>query len=254
MEGVIDTLFVDEAGQLSLADALAAGTCARNVVLLGDQQQLAQVSQGIHPEGAAASVLEHLLGGEDTVPPERGLFLSRTWRMNAAICRFVSEMSYEGRLHPVQEVAHHNLNGEEGLRFIPVEHSGNRQSSLEEAEVVRREVERLGVENVLVVTPFNAQVRCLSAVLPAGTRVGTVDKFQGQEAPAVIFSMATSSGDDLVRSIGFLFSRNRLNVAISRAQALAVLVASPKLLEVRCRTIEDMRLVNALCRFVELAG
>jgi len=254
MEGVIDTLFVDEAGQLSLADALAAGTCARNVVLLGDQQQLAQVSQGIHPEDAGVSVLEHLLAGEDTVPPERGLFLSRTWRMNAAICRFVSEMSYEGRLHPVPECEHRSLNGEKGLHFIPVEHSGNRQSSPEEAEVVRREVERLGVGNVLVVTPYNAQVRCLSAVLPRGARVGTVDKFQGREAPAVIFSMATSSGDDLVRSIGFLFSRNRLNVAISRAQSVAVLVASPKLLEVRCRTIEDMRLVNALCRFVELAG
>ncbi len=131
LEGVVDTLFVDEAGQLSLADALAAGTCARNIVLLGDQQQLAQVSQGIHPEGAAASVLEHLLDGEDTVPPERGLFLSRTWRMNAAICRFVSEMSYEGRLHPVPECEHRSLNGEEGLRFIPVEHSGNRQASLE---------------------------------------------------------------------------------------------------------------------------
>ena len=254
MDGVVDTLFVDEAGQLSLADALAAGTCARNIVLLGDQQQLSQVSQGVHPEGAGVSVLEHLLAGEDTVPPDRGLFLSRTWRMNAAICQFVSEMSYEGRLHPVPECEHRNLNGEEGLRFIPVEHSGNRQSSPEEAEVVRREVERLGAENVLVVTPYNAQVRCLSAVLPPGTRVGTVDKFQGQEAPAVIFSMATSSGDDLVRNIGFLFSRNRLNVAISRAQAVAVLVASPKLLEVRCRTIEDMRLVNALCRFVELAS
>jgi uncharacterized protein len=253
LEGVVDTLFVDEAGQLSLADALAAGTCARNVVLLGDQQQLAQVSQGIHPEGAEASVLEHLLDGEDTVPPERGLFLSRTWRMNAAICRFVSEMSYEGRLHPVPECADRTLNGQSGLRFVPVEHSGNRQSSPEEAEAVAREVERLGPKNVLVVTPFNAQVKCLSAALPAETRVGTVDKFQGQEAPAVIFSMATSSGDDLVRSIGFLFSRNRLNVAISRAQAVAVLVASPKLLEIRCRTIEDMRLVNALCRFVELA-
>jgi predicted RecB family nuclease len=254
MEGVVDTLFVDEAGQLSLADALAAGTSARNVVFLGDQQQLAQVSQGIHPEGADVSVLEHLLAGEDTVPADRGLFLSKTWRMNAAICQFVSEMSYEGRLHPVPECEHRNLNGEEGLRFIPVEHSGNRQASPEEAEVVAGEVERLGVGNVLVVTPYNAQVRLLSAVLPSGTRIGTVDKFQGQEAPAVIFSMATSSGDDLARSIGFLFSRNRLNVAISRAQSVAVLVASPKLLEIRCRTIEDIRLVNALCRFAELAS
>jgi len=249
----IDTLFVDEAGQLSLADALAAGTCARNVVLLGDQQQLAQVSQGIHPEGAGASVLEHLLAGEDTVPPDRGLFLGRTWRMHPAICKFVSEMSYEGRLHPVPECSTHNVKGEAGLRFIPVEHSGNRQASPEEAEVIAREVARFRPEDVLVVAPYNAQVRCLRAVLPETVRVGTVDKFQGQEAPVVFFSMATSSGDDLVRSISFLFSRNRLNVAISRAQALAVLVASPKLLEIRCRTIEDMRLVNALCRFVELA-
>jgi uncharacterized protein len=153
----------------------------------------------------------------------------------------------------VPECSSHNVNGEAGLRFIPVEHSGNRQASPEEAEVIAREVARFRPEDVLVVAPYNAQVRCLRAVLPEAVRVGTVDKFQGQEAPVVFFSMATSSGDDLVRSIGFLFSRNRLNVAISRAQALAVLVASPKLLEIRCRTIEDMRLVNALCRFVELA-
>jgi predicted RecB family nuclease len=250
----VDTLFVDEAGQMSLADALAAGTSARNVVLLGDQQQLAQVSQGIHPDGAGASVLEHLLAGEDTVPPERGLFLSHTWRMNKAICRFVSEMSYEGRLQPVPECAERSINGESELRYIPVEHKGNRQQSREEADVIAREAARFPPQDVMVVTPYNAQVRCLSAALPAGVRVGTVDKFQGQEAPVVFFSMATSSGDDLVRSIGFLFSRNRLNVAISRAQALAVLVCSPKLLEIRCRTIADMRLVNALCRFVELAS
>jgi predicted RecB family nuclease len=252
-EAEIDTLFVDEAGQLSLADALAAGTSARNIVLLGDQQQLAQVSQGMHPEGAGASVLEHLLGGEDTVSPDRGLFLGRTWRMHPAICKFVSEMSYEGRLHPVPECATHKANGESGLRFISVEHSGNRQASREEADVIAREVARFQPQDVLVVAPYNTQVRCLRAALPETIRVGTVDKFQGQEAPVVFFSMATSSGDDLVRSIGFLFSRNRLNVAISRAQALAVLVASPKLLEVRCGSIEDMRLVNALCRFVELA-
>jgi predicted RecB family nuclease len=250
----VDTLFVDEAGQLSLADALAAGTCARNLVLLGDQQQLAQVSQGIHPEGAGVSVLEHLLEGEDTVSPDRGLFLSQTWRMHPAICEFVSEMSYAGRLHPVPECSTHKVNGEAGLRFIAVSHSGNRQASREEAEVIAREVARFRPEDVLVVAPYNAQVRCLRAALPEAVRVGTVDKFQGQEAPVVVFSMATSSGDDLVRSIGFLFSRNRLNVAISRAQALAVLVASPKLLEIRCRIIEDMRLVNALCRFVELAN
>jgi predicted RecB family nuclease len=270
MEGVVDTLFVDEAGQVSLADALALGTCAKNIVLLGDPQQLGQVSQGIHPEGAAVSVLEHLLGGEDTVPPDRGLFLSRTWRMHPEICRFISETSYEGRLHSVPETERQRIDSPgltgTGLRWLPVEHEGNRGSSVEEADRIAGELEqliggtftdrdgrerRIGYDDVLVVTPYNAQVRCLRARLGPRARIGTVDKFQGQEAPVVFFSMATSSGDDLPRNLEFLFSRNRLNVAISRAQALAVLVSSPKLLEIRCRTIDQMRMVNALCRFVE---
>jgi uncharacterized protein len=272
MQGVVDTLFVDEAGQVSLADALAVGTCARNVVLLGDPQQLSQVSQGIHPEGAAVSVLEHLLGGEDTVPADRGLFLSRTWRMHPDVCDFISETSYEGRLHAVPETERQRIDSPglsgTGLRWLPVEHEGNRGSSAEEADRIAAELElliggtfvdrggvehRIGWDNVLVVTPYNAQVRALSARLDKRARIGTVDKFQGQEAPVVFFSMATSSGDDLPRNLEFLFSRNRLNVAISRAQSLAVLVASPKLLEIRCRTIEQMRMVNALCRFVEEA-
>ncbi len=272
MEDVVDTLFVDEAGQVSLADALAVGTCARNVVLLGDPQQLGQVSQGIHPEGAAASVLVHLLGDEDTVPPERGLFLSRTWRMHPEVCRFISETSYEGRLHAVpacelQRIDTPGLVGT-GLRWLAVEHEANRASSIEEADRIAAELEqliggtftdcdglerRIGYEDVLVVTPYNAQVRCLRKRLGRRARIGTVDKFQGQEAPVVFFSMATSSGEDLPRNVEFLFSRNRLNVAISRAQSLAVLFASPKLLEIRCRTIEQMRMVNALCRFVEEA-
>jgi predicted RecB family nuclease len=272
MTGVVDTLFVDEAGQCSLADALAVGTCARNVVFLGDPQQLAQVSQGIHPPGAESSVLEHLLDDADTVPPERGLFLSRTWRMHPDVCRFVSETSYDGRLHSVDPCARQRIDSRglagTGLSWIPVEHAGNRASSPEEAARIAAELEqliggrfmdrdgrehRLGWEHVLVVTPYNAQVRCLARRLGRRARIGTVDKFQGQEAPVVFFSMATSSGDDLPRGLDFLFSRNRLNVAISRAQSLAVLVASPQLLEIRCRTIEQMRMVNALCRFAEQA-
>jgi len=269
----IDTLFVDEAGQVSLADALALGTCEQNIVLLGDPQQLGQVSQGMHPEGAAASVLEHLLGGDDTVPADRGLFLSLTWRMHPDVCRFISETSYDGRLHAVPETERQRVDSPglagTGLRWLSVEHEGNRGSSVEEADRVAAELDlliggtftdrngrerRIGYEDVLVVTPYNAQVRCLRARLGPRTRIGTVDKFQGQEAPVVFFSMATSSGDDLPRNLEFLFSRNRLNVAISRAQALAVLVASPQLLEIRCRTIEQMRMVNALCRFVEDAA
>nr|MBA2474354.1 TM0106 family RecB-like putative nuclease [Actinomycetota bacterium] len=268
-EAGIDTLFVDEAGQVSLADALAMGTCARNLVLLGDPQQLAQVSQGTHPRGVGASVLEHLLDGEETIPPERGLFLGVTWRMHPDVCGFVSEISYEGRLHSAERCSRQGTSFGTGLRFLPVEHGASRQSSREEADRIAEEIARLvggtytsceGVTrrltyaDVLVVAPYNAQVRCLRAALPEAVQVGTVDKFQGQEAPIVFFSMATSSGDDLPRNLGFLFSRNRLNVAISRAQCLAVLVASPRLLEIRCRNVGEMRLVNALCRFVEVAG
>jgi uncharacterized protein len=272
MDGVVDTLFVDEAGQVSLADALAVGTAARNVVLLGDPQQLSQVSQGIHPPGAEASVLEHLLDGADTVPPDRGLFLSRTWRMHPDVCRFISETSYDGRLQSVEDGARQRIDSPglsgTGLRWLPVDHAGNRGSAPEEADRIAAELEcliggrytdrdgrehRLGWGDVLVVTPYNAQVRTLRKRLGRHARVGTVDKFQGQEAPVVFFSMATSSGEDLPRNLEFLFSRNRLNVAISRAQSLAVLVASPRLLDIRCRTIEQMQMVNALCRFVEEA-
>lgn len=268
-----DYLFVDEAGQIALADALAVGGCARNLVFLGDPQQLPQVVQGVHPEGTGVSVLEHLLGDDGTIPPARGLFLAETWRMHPDVCGFVSQVMYGSRLHSEasrarQRVDAPGLTGT-GLRFLPVEHAGNSQRSAEEAEAVREVMEQLlrgaftdheGVArpltlaDVLVVAPYNAQVRQLADTLPEGARVGTVDKFQGQQAAVVVFSMATSSGDELPRGLEFLFSRNRLNVAVSRAKALAVLVASPRLLTVRCHTADQMRMVNALCRFVEIAG
>ncbi|MBD0349280.1 MAG: AAA family ATPase, partial [Thermoleophilia bacterium] len=265
----IDTLFVDEAGQVSLADALAMGTCARNVVLLGDPQQLAQVSQGTHPKGTDASVLEHLLGDEDTIPADRGLFLGFTWRMHPDVAAFVSETSYEGRLHAAERCARQGTAVGTGIRFVEVAHEANRVSSPEEAARVRKEIDALvgldytdcdGVtrplrySDFMVVAPYNAQVRCLRAALPEAVPVGTVDKFQGQEAPVVFYSLASSSGEDVPRGLEFLFSRNRLNVAISRAKCLAYVVASPRLLDVRCRTVDQMRLANALCRLVELAG
>ena len=269
MDGQVDTLFVDEAGQVSLADALAMGTCAQNLVLLGDPQQLAQVAQGTHPEGAGVSVLEHVLGEDLTIPPERGLFLGFTWRMHEDVCRFVSETSYEGRLHPADECGRQRTSFGTGLRSLAVPHEGNRASSSEEADRIADQIELLrggtwtdceGVEHpirgrdILVVAPYNAQVRCLRAKLPESVAVGTVDKFQGQEAPIVFFSMATSSGENLPRNLEFLFSRNRLNVAVSRARCLVYLVCSPKLLEINCRTVGQMRMVNGLCRFVELAS
>jgi len=270
-DGALDVLVIDEAGQVSLADALAVGTSAHNLVLLGDPQQLPQVSQATHPDGAGASVLAHLLGEHLTIPPERGLFLEQTWRMHPAVCVFISELAYGMRLVSApgrerQRVDSPGLSGA-GLRYLPVEHAGNSQRALEEAEIIAREVTQLvggtftdaegvthelGLEHILVVTPYNAQVQALLAALPPGAQVGTVDKFQGREAAVVFFSMATSSGDDLPRDLAFLFSRNRLNVAISRARALAVLVASPKLLQVRCKDAAEMRMVNGVARFVEM--
>ncbi|HZQ64108.1 MAG TPA: TM0106 family RecB-like putative nuclease [Gaiellaceae bacterium] len=259
LDGTVDYLFVDEAGQVSLADAVAMATCARNVVLVGDPQQLAQVTQGTHPVGAGASVLQHLLAGHRTIPPDRGLFLERTFRLHPDVCAYVSEEFYEGRLvpDPVTETRTTPLGT--GLRWLPVEHEACRQESRAEADRVQKEVERLlaaglAPDELMVVVPYNAQVNLLRDLLPPEVPVGTVDKFQGQQAKVVLYSLTSSSGEDVPRGLEFLLSRNRLNVAISRAQCLAYLVCSPRLLEVNCRTVEQMRLANALCRFVELAG
>jgi superfamily I DNA and/or RNA helicase len=233
-------------------------TCARNVVLVGDPQQLGQVLQGTHPDGTEDSVLEHLLAGQATIPPDRGLFLERTFRLHPHVCDYISEEFYEGRLLPDTVTSGRTTPFGTGLRYLPVEHDACRQESATEAEAVAAGIARLleaGVRptEIKVVAAFNAQVQRLRAVLPAEVEVGTVDKFQGQEALVVFFSMASSSGEDIPRGLGFLLSRNRLNVAVSRAQALAYLACSPRLLEVDCKTIPHMRLANALCRFVELA-
>jgi uncharacterized protein len=253
-EQTLDHLFIDEAGQVSLADALAMGTAARNLVLVGDPQQLDQVIQGVHPDGSDASVLRHLIGDEQTIPPDRGLFLERTFRLHPDLCTYISEEFYEGRLQPAPECATRTTPFGTGLRFVPVEHESCRQESpAEAARVVKLVNELRGAGEVIVVSPYNAQVNLLRERLGDRVRVGTVDKFQGQEADVVIYSMASSSGDDIPRGLEFLLSRNRLNVAISRARSLAYLVCSPRLLEVNAHTIPQMRLANALCRFVELA-
>jgi len=273
----VDVLFVDEAGQMSLANVLAAAQGARSVVLLGDPQQLEQPQKGSHPEGADVSALEYLVGvdGRKTIDPERGLFLGETWRLHPAICAYTSELFYEGRLLPRAGLERQALVGPTrfagaGLWFEPVEHEGNRGSSAEEVERVRAivaELQRDGVgwtddtgavralalEDILVVAPYNAQVADLSAALPPGARVGTVDRFQGQQAPVVIYSLATSSAEDAPRGMEFLYSLNRLNVATSRARCAAILVANPRLFEPECRTPAQMRLANAFCRYREVA-
>jgi uncharacterized protein len=274
-DGTLDYLFIDEAGQVSLADALALGTAARNVVLLGDPQQLPQVSQGAHPKGSSVSALEHLLAGDQTIPPQRGVFLDRTWRLHPRITEFCSELMYDGRLESVEGLERQRIVGAaenaaelegSGIRWVPVEHAGRSQSSVEEADRIAelvhglenaRYVDAEGAEHplrpedIMVVTPFNAQLKCLEARLPAGIRCGTVDKFQGQEAQVVFFSLATSSGEEVPRSLEFLLSRNRLNVAVSRARCLAAVIANPQLLDIDCTTTEQMRLINAMCRVAE---
>jgi uncharacterized protein len=265
-----DYLFVDEAGQVSLANLIAMGTAAKNVVLVGDPMQLSQPIQAAHPGDTGLSALEYALCDHATVPPDRGIFLPITRRMHPAICQYISELVYEGRLHSDEGASKQKLSVQPGhpvlrpaaLRFVEVMHEGNSQSSAEEADALaaiyqdllgREFCDRDGIKRVvgpheiLVVSPYNAQVNLLGRTLPSAARVGTVDKFQGQEAPICLISMATSSGDDLPRNIEFLFSVNRLNVAISRAQAVSVVFASPKLLDVPCKSIDEMRLVNALC-------
>lgn len=273
----LDFLFVDEAGQVSLANLIAMGTSAKNIVLLGDQMQLGQPIQGMHPGHSGESSLEYLLQGQATIPPDCGIFLGTTWRMHPAVCRFLSDAVYDSRLQPephnasrvmvLDKEAHPALKPA-GVAFIEAEHEARSQSSAEEAAIVRSLVENLltqrfrdknGLEhpitldNILVVAPYNVQVNLLKRTLPEGARIGTVDKFQGQEAEVVIISMTTSSGDCLPRFVDFLFSKNRLNVAISRARSLAIIVANPNLLSVKCRSPEDMALVNTLCWVQEYA-
>jgi predicted RecB family nuclease len=267
LDGELDTLVVDEAGQYSLADTIACGTSSGRLVLLGDPLQLAQVTQGVHPDGSGSSSLVHVLGGHETIPPELGVFLELTRRMHPAVCHFISEAFYDGRLHPIENCSDRTTSDGVGVRWLAVEHEGNRVDSEEEAYAIAAEIERLlghtfrdadserplRPVDFVVVAPFNAQVRLLHARLPVGVEVGTVDRFQGREAPVVFYSMASSSGADVPRGLNFLLSRNRLNVAVSRAQCLGYVACSPRLLEVDCRTVEHLKLANALCLFVEEA-
>ncbi len=273
----LDVLVVDEAGQVALADALAMATSAAALVLLGDPLQLAQVSLADHPEGAGGSVLDHLLDGAGTVPEDRGVFLDRSFRMHPELCGFISATVYGGRLHAAASCERQRVDtawfAGAGLRYVPVEHEGNVQSSAEEAAAAAELVagllggtftgrdgaaRPLELADVLVVSPYNAQVallrRTLRARFGAGARVGTVDKFQGQEAAVVIYSLAASSAEDAPRGADFLLEENRFNVAVSRGRALAVLVCSPRILEARCSSVEQLRAVAAFCAFAERAA
>ena len=275
MANAVDVLFVDEAGQVSLANAIAVSASANSMVLLGDPQQLDQPQQGSHPDGVELSALQHMLGAHSTMSADRGIFLEETWRLSPSICAFTSEVFYESKLHSRAGLEHQALAGIEGMSgsglwCVDVDHDGRTSSSDEEVEVVADLVARLtapgsrwindkNVEqqltlgDVLIVSPFNAQVSRLAERLPAGARVGTVDKFQGQDAPVVIYSMATSRPEDAPRGMEFLYSLNRLNVATSRAKCAAIIVANPRLYSPECHSPRQMKLANALCRYREMA-
>jgi predicted RecB family nuclease len=269
----VDFLFVDEAGQLSLIDTVALSHAGRNLVLLGDPQQLKQPLKGSHPEGTDVSALEHILQGAKTIDEKHGLFLDKTWRMHPAINCFISELFYDGKLHPKDENKQQTLEGntkfqKPGLYFEPVVHSGNQNNSPEEAERVKQivdellqsklswidrdgEKQSLTEQNIKIISPYNAQVNALQRQIQ-GIDIGTVDKFQGQEAAVIILSMATSTPEDAPRGMEFLYSLNRLNVAVSRARGVFILVANPSLFEPECRSPHQMQLANAICRLREM--
>lgn len=271
--GHFDYLFVDEAGQVSLANLVAMGQCARNLILLGDQMQLSQPIQGSHPGRSGESTLDYLLDGDQTIAPERGIFLEKTYRMHPDVCRFISDAFYDSRLQSdestfgqalVLDGSAHPALRPTGIQYLPVVHDGCSQRSEEETAVVKEifeslltqqyrdktgKVQPLTVDDILVVAPYNMQVNLLKRVLPRGARVGTVDKFQGQEAEVVIVSMTTSSPEYLPRNIEFLFSKNRLNVAISRSRCHSLLLMSGNLLETTPNEIRQAALINSLAKF-----
>ncbi|WP_028031032.1 TM0106 family RecB-like putative nuclease [Gemmobacter nectariphilus] len=261
-----DWLFVDEAGQVGLANMVAMGRAARNIVPVGDPRQLPQVIQGAHPEPANLSCLDWMLGEHATVPPDRGIFLPVSRRMHPEVCRFISDQVYEGRLNSHPDTARQAVRGtrfpEAGAFWVPVPHEGNAQIAGEEVEAIRAAVTDLmsgtwtekdgtsrpmQASDIIVVAPYNAQVNALRDALPGAIRVGTVDKFQGQEAPVCLVSMTASSAEETSRGMEFLFSLNRINVAVSRAKGLALVFGAPRLREAKCETVEQMRLVNTLC-------
>jgi predicted RecB family nuclease len=275
----VDVLFVDEAGQFALANALAVAPAARSLVLLGDPQQLEQPLQGSHPPGAERSALGHVLGAGTVIDDAAGLFLATTWRLHPDVCDFTSEVFYDGRLEPEPTLDRQLVLGTgaangTGLRWLPVPHDGDRTESIAEAEVIADlvadllgsearwtnrdgETRPLGLQDIVIVAPYNAHVERIARSLAdrghPRARVGTVDRFQGQEAPISIYAMATSSAEEAPRGPEFLYSRNRLNVATSRASCVAIVVASPALVRVACHTPRQMALANALCRLVEMA-
>jgi len=271
----IDYLFIDEAGQVSLADLISIGNIAKNIILIGDQNQLGQPIRGVHPNNSGQSILDYLLEGKDTIPEDRGIFLNKTYRLNSILNEFISSNFYEERLicdertdKRIIKFNKKSLIKNDGIHYVEMNHKNNVQTSLEEFEVVKDLMKemignefddngskrKLTVEDFLVISPYNTQVNLLISKLEEAKiknpRVGTIDKFQGQEAPVTIISMTSSDSDSLPRNKEFFFSRNRLNVAISRAQVASIILFNPNLLDSSPKNLDQIKLMNNFFKFL----
>lgn len=274
----LDYLVVDEAGQFSLAGLIAISRCTKNLILLGDGAQLTQPLQGSHPEGADVSALDYIVDGAKTLPMEKGVFLEKTYRLHDDICKFISELYYDNKLTSIDGNAANLISGAtryKGLSLVleEVEHSGCSNRSQEEVERIKdiirdltqpgsqftvneangeKVTKQIEPQNIKIITPYNSQLNLLKRTFPQFD-IGTVDKFQGQEAAVVIYSVATSSPEEAPRGMDFLYSGNRLNVAVSRAKCLFIMVASPKIFEIDCKSPGQMKLANGYARFREVS-
>jgi predicted RecB family nuclease len=271
MNNYFDYLFIDEAGQVSLANLMAMSSSCKNLVLIGDQMQLEQPIQAIHPGESGKSALEYYLKNHKTIPENYGFFLPETRRMNNELTQIISKYFYEDKLKAHEsshnrEVIFNEDNGiifrKKGLQFVSVNHKDNTQYSMEEVDKIKEivdylleqkinidgQVKDITMDDIIMVSPYNMQVSKLKKVFKKG-KIGSVDLFQGQEAPIVIISLASSSSGG--RGIDFLLNENRINVALSRGKALAIIVASEEILTSSVDKLEELKLLNLFSELIE---
>ena len=275
MNKTLDYLFIDEAGQVALGTTIANATSADNLVLIGDQMQLSQPMRAKHEGYARMSSLDFILEDDDTISTDKGVFLNVTRRLNKKICNYISTSFYDSRLtsDPITETRSVNLKldpiKDEGLFYVPIDHNGCSQRSDEEADLVEKVFNKIvnkeyksknitgkiSAKDIMVVAPYNAQANNIRERLKKkfkdDVRVGTIDLFQGQEAKVVLISMTTSDVESLPRHKDFFFSRNRLNVAISRAECVAIIIFNENLLLASASNIKEMKLINSFCKLLE---
>ncbi|MDA8933306.1 TM0106 family RecB-like putative nuclease [Candidatus Pelagibacter ubique] len=275
MNKTLDYLFIDEAGQVALGTTIANATCAKNLVLIGDQMQLSQPMRAKHEGYARMSSLDFVLEDNDTIPADKGVFLNASRRLNKKICNYISSSFYDSRLtsDSITETRSVNLKldpiKDEGLFYIPIEHTGCSQRSDEEADLIEKTYNKIinkefkdgdttgkiSAKDIMVVAPYNAQANNIRERLKKkfkeDVRVGTIDLFQGQEAKVVLISMTTSDVESLPRHKDFFFSRNRLNVAISRAECVAIIIFNENLLLASASSIKEMKLMNSFCKLLK---